>query len=98
MDTENAALNLKLRPFSELDAILLDFLKENQSATASKLVLEALRAYWLPVAVKNNASPERTREIAQNCLRTLEVQANYISTICELAAPRVSERAESVSE
>jgi len=98
MDTEHVVLNLKLRPLSELDAILLDFLRENQSATASKLVLEALRAYWLPVAVKGSTPPERTRAIAHNCLRTLEIQANYISTVCELAAAGVGERTESVSE
>lgn len=98
MDTEHVVLNLKLRPLSDLDAILLDFLRENQSATASKLVLEALRAYWLPVAVKGNAPPERTKAIAHNCLRTLEIQANYISTVCELVTAGVGERTESVPE
>ena len=82
--SEEITLHLKIRvPVDSLDSHLLSFLKDSRTS-ATRMVLEAVRAYWLPIACTNNKHPERTKAIAHECLRTLQIQERYISTVCEL--------------
>ncbi|MBW4568789.1 MAG: hypothetical protein KME31_12415 [Tolypothrix carrinoi HA7290-LM1] len=87
---EEITLHLKIRvPVDSPDSKLLSFLKDSRTS-ATQMVLEAVRAYWLPVACASNKHPERIKAIAHECLRTLQIQERYISTICELESSLAS--------
>ena len=88
--SEEITLHLKIRvPVDSLDSKLLSFLKDSRTS-ATSMVLEAVRAYWLPIACAGNKHPERTKAIAHECLRTLQIQERYISTVCELESSPAS--------
>jgi len=88
--SEEITLHLKIRvPVDSLDSKLLSFLKDSRTS-ATSMVLEAVRAYWLPIAYAGNKHPERTKAIAHECLRTLQIQERYISTVCELESSLAS--------
>ncbi len=88
--SEEITLHLKIRvPVDSPDSKLLSFLKDSRTS-ATRMVLEAVRAYWLPVACVGNKHPERTKAIAHECLRTLQIQERYISTVCELESSQAS--------
>lgn len=81
---EEITLHLKIRvPLDSPDGKLLSFLKASRTS-ATQMVLEAARAYWLPIACAGNVHSERVRAVAHECLRTLQIQERYISTVCEL--------------
>ncbi len=62
---------------------MLRYLKDHQMSTAAKLVIEALRAYWMPIAVRQLLSPEQSQEIATTCVQMLVSQCHHISLTYE---------------
>lgn len=79
--TERVRLQLKLEaPATDIEGLLFRFLKQSRSRNAKWLALEAIQAYWVPLALfqAGPVTPE-FRAVAQKCVAMLQGQADLIS-------------------
>ncbi len=79
---KQANFSFRYQPSSDsTDAVLLDYLKNHAVLDTKTLILDALRAFWLPFAYQESPeyTDEQVKRIGWHCIFTL---LNHIERIC----------------
>ena len=79
---KQANFSFRYQPSSDsTDAVLLDYLKNHAVLDTKTLILDALRAFWLPFAYQESPeyNDEQVKRIGWHCIFTL---LNHIERIC----------------
>ncbi len=84
---KQASFSLRYQPNNNTpDAAMINYLKTNQYSSSKDLSLEALRAFYLPVACLHSGkySPEQLQKVGEKAIYALQRQADYISFALKL--------------
>lgn len=74
------------------DALVLKFIQSYPFGHHKELILQALRAFWLPLAYHESGqySPQEVQSVAHQAVALLTTQAHYINSILGLNLPSFS--------
>ena len=84
---KQANFSFRYQPSSDsTDAVLLDYLKNHAVLDTKTLILDALRAFWLPFAYQESPeyTDEQVKRIGWHCIFTLLNHIERIGCILEL--------------
>ncbi len=84
---KQANFSFRYQPSSDsTDAVLLDYLKNHAVLDTKTLILDALRAFWLPFAYQESPeyNDEQVQRIGWHCIFTLLNHIERIGCILEL--------------
>jgi hypothetical protein len=74
------------------DALLLKFINSYPFGQPKELVIQSLRAFWLPFAYHKSGqfSEEDVKEVGQKAIALLTFQSDYIASILGMISPSSS--------
>jgi hypothetical protein len=72
------------------DALLLNFINSYPFGQPKELVIQSLRAFWLPFAYQKSGqySEEEVKEVGKKAIALLTSQSDYIASILGIISPQ----------